>query len=187
MNKNKAVFIDRDGTIIQDIGYESKWDRKLLIPGSIEAIKLLNEKRFKVIIVTNQAGVAKGYFTEEDVILFHKLMKEYLKSKGAIIDAIYHCPHSPDDSCDCRKPKPGMLKKAEKEFNIGLSSSYMIGDKKSDIDTGKSAGCKIAILVLTGHGTRELENNNYNINCDFVAENLYDAVMSINSKWIITI
>lgn len=172
---NRAVFLDRDGVIVEDYGYISKWNKNLLIQGSIEAIKLLNEHNFKVIVVTNQAGVAKGYFTEEDVILFHKLMKEYLENKGAIIDAIYYCCHDPNANCDCRKPKPGMLQKAEKEFNIDLSQSYMIGDKKSDIDAGNAVGIK-TMLVLTGHGTRELENGDYDINCDYMAENLYDVV-----------
>lgn len=172
---NIAVFLDRDGTIIEDPGYISKWDKELIIPGSVEAIKTLNRNNFKVIVVTNQAGVAYGYYTEEDMILFNKLMKEELESQGVHIDGIYYCCHGPTANCDCRKPRSGMLLRAASDFNISLKKSWMIGDKKSDIDTGKTVGC-MTVLVLTGHGTRELENYDDYIECDFVAENLYDAV-----------
>lgn len=185
---NKAVFLDRDGVIIQEPPhYVYRLDQLKIIPRSAEAIKLLNLKDYKVIVVSNQAGVAYGYYLEKDVILFNQLMKEELTLYNAYVDAIYYCPHHPKAKvrkyrldCDCRKPKPGMLKKAEKELNIDLKSSYMIGDKKSDIDTGKSVGCK-TVLVLTGHGTKELER--YNIRYDSsVANNLYDAVKKLLDK-----
>lgn len=179
----RAVFLDRDGVIVQDIGYISKWDKKLLIPGSVEATKILNENNFKVVVITNQAGVAKGYYTEEDVILFNRLMIKELAKKGAKIDAIHYCPHHLEAKveryrtiCDCRKPKPGMLKKAEKELNIDLKRSFMIGDKKSDIDTGNIVGCT-TILVSTGHGMEELKK--YDIKYDFIANDLYNAVKYI--------
>lgn len=185
MKINRAVFIDRDGVIIQEPPhYIYRPDQLKFIPGSIEAIKLLNDYNFKIIIVTNQAGVAYGYYLEKDVILFNRLMKEELILYGAHIDAIYYCPHHSEAkvikyrlNCDCRKPKPGMLKKAEKELNIDLKSSYMIGDKKSDIEAGNIVGCKTT-LVLTGHGKEEL--NRYNIEYDYIAKDLYNAVYFIN-------
>lgn len=182
--KNKAAFLDRDGVIIQEPPhYAHTPDQMRLIPGTKEAIRLLNENDFKVVIVTNQAGVAKGYYTEEDVISFNQLMKEELELYYVKIDAIYYCSHHPNAKiekyridCNCRKPKPGMLKIAEKELGIDFKQSFMVGDKKSDIDAGKSVGCK-TVLVLTGQGIEESKNNN--IICNFIANNLYDAVIKI--------
>lgn len=181
---NRAVFLDRDGVIIQEPPhYVYKLDQLKIIPKSTDAIKLLNLNDYKVIIVSNQAGIAYGYYLEKDAILFNQSMKEELILHDVHIEAIYYCPHHPEAkvrkyrlNCDCRKPKPGMLKKAEKELGIDLKSSYMIGDKKSDIDAGKSVGCK-TILVLTGYGMKELEK--YDIGYDIIANNLYDAVKKI--------
>lgn len=180
--KNKAAFLDRDGVIIQEPPhYIYKPDQLKFIPGSIDAIKLLNKNDFKVVIVTNQAGVAKGYYSEKDVISFNQLMIEELELYDGKIDDIYYCPHHKDAKikkyrmdCDCRKPNPGMLKKAEKKINIDFSMSYMIGDRKSDIDAGDIVGCR-TILVLTGYGTDE--SKKYNL--DLVAKDLYDAVTNI--------
>lgn len=183
---NRAVFLDRDGVIIQEPPhYIYRPDQLKFIPGSIEAIKLLNENNFKTVIVTNQAGIAYGYYLERETVLFNQLMIEELKLYNADIDAIYYCPHHPNAKvkkyridCDCRKPKPGMLKRAEKELNINLKQSFMIGDKKSDIDAGKEVGCK-TILILTGHGIEESKNKS--IECDFVVNDLNSAVMNIIS------
>lgn len=183
---NRAVFLDRDGTIIQENNYNYRKDQLRLILNAADAIKILNQKDFKTIIITNQAGVAKGYYSERDAILFNQLMIEELELKNAKIDAIYCCYHHPESKlikykidCDCRKPKPGMLKKAEKELDIDIKRSYMIGDKKSDIDTGNSAGCT-TILVLTGHGKDEIRK--YCIECDYIAKDLYDAVKILNGE-----
>jgi D-glycero-D-manno-heptose 1,7-bisphosphate phosphatase len=144
---------------------------------------LLNENGFVVIVASNQAGIAHGYYREEDAILFHQAMKENLAKEGAYIDAIYYCPHHPEAKieryrvdCDCRKPKPGMLTRAEKELNIDLKQSFIVGDKLSDIEAGKRAGCK-TIMVRTGQGVEELKSNE--IDCDYVANDLYDAVQHI--------
>jgi D-glycero-D-manno-heptose 1,7-bisphosphate phosphatase len=150
------------------------------IPGTIEAIKLLNKNNFKVVVVSNQAGIAYGYYLEKDAILFNQLMKEELELHDAKIDAIYYCPHHPNAKvekykldCNCRKPKPGMLRRSEIDINIDLKRSFMVGDKKSDIDTGKTVGCK-TILVLTGYGIEESKHDD--MKHDFVANNIYDAV-----------
>lgn len=181
--KNKAVFLDRDGVIIQENNYNYRKDQLRLISKAADAIKLLNQKDFKTIIVTNQAGVAKGYYSERDAILFNQLMIEELELQNAKIDAVYCCYHHPESelikyriNCDCRKPKPGMLKKAEKELDIDIKRSYIIGDKKSDIDAGNNIGC-MTILVLTGHGKNEIRK--YNIECGHIADNLYNAVVDI--------
>lgn len=181
---NRAVFLDRDGVIIQEPPhYIYRPDQLRLIPRTIEAIKLLNKNKFLVVVISNQAGVAYGYYLEKDVILFNQLMKEELELYDAKIDAIYYCPHHHNGkkkkyrtNCECRKPKPGMLKKAEKELNIDLKKSFMIGDKKSDIDCGNEVGCK-TILVLTGHGIEELNNNI--IECDFISKDLYHSIKYI--------
>lgn len=180
---NRAVFLDRDGTIIEDNNYNYRKDQLRLISKSADAIRLLNQKDFKVIIITNQAGVAKGYYSEKDTMLFNQSMIEELELQGAKIDAIYCCYYHPEAKLlgykidyDCRKPKPGMLKKAEKELDINIKQSYMVGDKKSDIDAGNNAGCR-TILVLTGYGKDEIRK--YDIKCNFIAKDLYEAVKMI--------
>lgn len=177
----RAIFLDRDGVIVEDCDYTYRKDQLKLIPGSAEAIKLLNGNDFLVIVVTNQSGVAKGYFTEMDVTLFNESMEEKLREYGSYIDAIYYCPHHIEAkiekykiNCDCRKPKPGMLKEAEKRFDIDLRQSFIIGDRLSDIDAGKCIGCK-AIMVLTGYGRGEPKDDRI----DHITQNLYDAVKYI--------
>ena len=178
---NRAVFLDRDGVITQEPPhYAHELSQLKLIPKSADAIRLLNENRFVVIVASNQAGIAHGYYREEDAILFHQAMKENLAKEGAYIDAIYYCPHHPEAKieryrvdCNCRKPKPGMLTRAKRELNIDLKQSFIVGDKLSDIEAGKRAGCK-TIMVRTGYGVEELKSNE--IDCDYVANDLYDAV-----------
>ena len=178
---NRAVFLDRDGVIIEE-SFEycapHRLDQMKLISKSVDAIKLLNDNGFLIVIVTNQAGVSKGYFKRDNVMSFNNEMEKELRKKGAKIDAIYYCPHAEDDGCDCRKPRPGMLKKAEEALDIDLKQSFIVGDRISDIEAGKSVGCK-AILVLTGYGTEESKNSS--IKHDFVANNLHDA-----AKYIVT-
>ena len=181
---NRAVFLDRDGVITQEPPhYAHKVSQLKLISRSADAIRLLNENGFAVIIVSNQAGIAYGYYREEDALLYNKAVVENLAKGGACIDAIYYCPHHLEAKieryrvdCNCRKPKPGMLIKAEKELNIDLQRSFMVGDKASDIEAGRRAGCK-TIIVKTGHGVEELKNND--VECDYVASDLYDAVQHI--------
>lgn len=178
---NRAVFLDRDGVITQEPPhYAHKVSQLAFIPKSADAIRLLNENGFLVIIVSNQAGIARGYYQEEDAALFNQAMSEKLAEEGARIDAIYYCPHHPEATveryrvdCDCRKPKPGMLIRAGRELNIDLKQSFVVGDKLSDIEAGKRAGCK-TILVRTGYGNDELKNSQ--IECNYVADDLYDAV-----------
>ena len=142
---NKAVFLDRDGTINHDSGYVHKTEDLVFIKGSIEAIKKLNENNFLVIVITNQAGVAKGYYSENEVKKFHDKINNELQKHNAHIDQFYYCPHHPDGlgeyktSCQCRKPHSDLIEKAIKEYNIDRKKSFMIGDKDSDILTGENA------------------------------------------------
>ncbi len=178
---NRAVFLDRDGVITQEPPhYAHELSQLELIPKSADAIRLLNENGFVVVIVSNQAGIARGYYQEEDAILFNQALKERLAQNGACIDAIYYCPHHPEATveryrvdCNCRKPKPGMLIKAGKELNVDLRQSFIVGDKLSDIETGERVGCK-TILVKTGYGAEELKHSH--VDCNYIADNLYDAV-----------
>lgn len=144
--QNKAVFLDRDGTMAPDVHYCSRPEDFDLFPDTAEAIKLLNENGYKVIVITNQSGIARGYFTAETLEKIHLKMKTLLAEKGARIDGIYYCRHHPDEKCDCRKPNTKLIKLAKGEFNIDLNQSYIVGDLDSDIQLGKNAGCK-TILV----------------------------------------
>jgi histidinol-phosphate phosphatase family protein len=122
-------------------------DDFVLLPGVPQAIRLLNESGFKAVVVTNQSGIGRGYFTEETLSDIHRKMADELQKHGARVDAIYHCPHHPDDDCACRKPKPGLLLKAAQEMDIALGLSYMIGDDPKDVEAGRSAGCRTVWLA----------------------------------------
>jgi histidinol-phosphate phosphatase family protein len=143
---NKVVFFDRDGTIAKDVPYCSRPEQFELLPGAGKAIRGLNQAGFKVIIITNQSGIARGYFTEETLGKIHEKMRNDLAEYGAFIDAIYYCPHHPDDNCDCRKPKPGLILRAAAEHDIDLSKSFFIGDSDKDIEAGQAAGCRTVLL-----------------------------------------
>ncbi|VVB95767.1 Glyceraldehyde 3-phosphate phosphatase [uncultured archaeon] len=177
----RAVFLDRDGVLTQEPPhYAHRVDELEFIPGSPEAIRMLNKNGYVVIVVSNQSGIARGYYPEEDTDIFNQAMEKKLAEIGAHIDTIYYCPHHPEAiiekyrvDCDCRKPRPGMLKRAEKELNIDLKKSFMIGDRWSDIEAGKRAECK-TVMVRTGYNLEKLKDNE--ITCDYVANDLFDAV-----------
>lgn len=180
--KHRAVFLDRDGTINVEKEYLYRPEDLEFIPGAPEAIAQLNQTGFLVIVVTNQSGVARGYFSLDDVNRLHQVMQQQLNDEGAHIDAFYLCPHHPDKgldayrfNCDCRKGKPGMILTAAAELNIDLQRSYMIGDKISDVEAGLAAGCR-CFLVRTGYGeVARSEAMSSNLNISIVA-NLSTAV-----------
>jgi D-glycero-D-manno-heptose 1,7-bisphosphate phosphatase len=156
-----AVFLDRDGTINVEKDYLHRIEDFEFIPGAPEAIKRLNDSGFLVIVVTNQAGVARGYYAEEAVVALHEHTQQLLADYGTRIDAFYHCPHHPTEGlgnyridCGCRKGSPGMLLQAAREHSINLARSFMIGDKVADVEAGIRAGCR-PILVRTGYGSME--------------------------------
>ena len=160
----KAFFLDRDGVIIEDANYLSKPEQLKLIPGAAEGIRLIREKGYKVIVVSNQSGIARGYFSFEDLAKVEKALAEMLAEKGAIVDAWYYCPHHEKGKipqyavkCDCRKPLPGLVLKGAEEHHIDLSKSAMIGDKISDVNCAVNAGLKHYAKVSTGHGSEEQE------------------------------
>ena len=190
---NKAVFLDRDGVITKEPPYYAhKIDQLELIPKSAEAIRLLNKSGFKVIVVSNQAGVARGYYQEKDIEIYNREMEKKLEEENAHIDAIYYCPHHPDVAiekykinCDCRKPKPGMLKRAKKDLDLDLKCSFLVGDKISDIEAGYQAGCK-TILVLTGQGNDELKKiSEMNTKPNYISNDLFAAIQIIKARKII--
>lgn len=156
--KYSAVFMDRDGTINEEVSFLSRMEQLKLYPQSGEAIRLINAAGMKTVVVTNQSGIARGYFTEDFVRGVHERLNEMLRAEGAHIDGFYVCPHHHihgqgiyKQDCECRKPKPGMLLQAAREMNIDLARSYMVGDMLRDVQTGKNAGAK-GILVKTGYG-----------------------------------
>lgn len=172
-----TVFLDRDGTINEDLNYIDSPERLIIIDGASSAIRKLNSKGFKVVVITNQSGVGRGYFTKEAVDVVNKRLEEILKKDGAHLDGIYYCLHHPDDNCECRKPKIGLVEKAKKDLHIDLNKSYIVGDKISDIEIAQNIGGK-GILVLTGKGKDE-EKKIKQKPC-YIAKDLSDAV-----EWII--
>ncbi|OPZ27455.1 MAG: D-glycero-alpha-D-manno-heptose-1,7-bisphosphate 7-phosphatase [Lentisphaerae bacterium ADurb.BinA184] len=139
---NRAVFVDRDGTVIPDRGYLATAEGVELLPGAGEGLAALAAAGFALILVTNQSGVGRGYFGVEEVVRQHARLAELLAPFGVRWAAVRVCPHRPEEDCDCRKPRPGMLVSAAAELGVGLADSYMIGDKESDIAAGLAAGCR---------------------------------------------
>jgi D-glycero-D-manno-heptose 1,7-bisphosphate phosphatase len=161
MGADRAVFLDRDGVINVEKEYLHRIEEFELIPGAPEAVRLLKEAGYRVVVVTNQSGVARGYYPLEAVHLLHRHLDRELALRGTSVDAYYICPHHPvhglgeyGTECGCRKPLPGMLLKAAEDLSLDLNRSYLIGDKLSDIEAGRAAGCR-SILVRTGYGRRE--------------------------------
>jgi D-glycero-D-manno-heptose 1,7-bisphosphate phosphatase len=177
---NRAVFVDRDGTIIEDSGYISSPQDVQFLPGSIAAIRQLNQAGYKVIVITNQSGVARGFFGEDMLQTVDKSIHKAVLSGGGHIDAFYYCPHHSEhgvypyrQECACRKPAPGLIKKAAREHQIDLSRSFMIGDHSCDIAAGQQAGVR-TVFVTTGHGAKE--QHKLQQQPDQIAANLAAAV-----------
>ena len=175
--KRRAVFLDRDGTIAEEVGYANHISRFVVYPFAAAAICRLNDAGFPVIVVTNQSGVARGFFPESLVGQMHEKMVEELATGGAHVDGMYYCPHIRDDRCSCRKPLPGMLEQAAREHNLKISGSVLVSDRYNDIQMGHENGCR-TILVLTGYGRGDYEWNRakWPRQPDHVVENLADAV-----------
>ncbi|HEY9164843.1 MAG TPA: HAD family hydrolase [Candidatus Kryptonia bacterium] len=176
----RAIFIDRDGTINVDKDYLSDPDQLQFIDGSPEAISLANRLGLKVVVISNQAGVARGILTTTQVENVNARLVSKLAEKGAVVDAIYYCPHHPDFGekikCDCRKPDTGMLMRAKREFDIDLSGSFVVGDKWSDVKCGLNAGAMTS-LVLTGYGQEDYGRCIADgIRIDYLAKNLLDTL-----------
>lgn len=173
----EALFMDRDGTICEEVEFLDDLSKLRLIDGSAKAIEMINKSGMKAVVVTNQSGVGRGLFTEDFLNRVHEELRKLLEKEGAFLDGIYYCPHLPDDRCLCRKPEQGMLRKASEDMGIDFTKSYMVGDKAIDIEFAHKAGAK-GIMVRTGYGEEEI------MKClstpDYIAENLLDAV-----RWIL--
>jgi D-glycero-D-manno-heptose 1,7-bisphosphate phosphatase len=189
----RAVFIDRDGTISEEVGYINHVSRFRLFPYAASAIKHLNENGWLAIVITNQAGVARGYFSEDTIQTVHAAMTKELESSGARLDAIYYCAHHPSVGeppyrldCDCRKPKPGLISRAAKDFDIDLEESWMVGDRYSDMELARNAGVK-SMLVMSGYGRGEWEHQRagWTEQPDLVAGDLLEAVRLIVSDPVV--
>jgi D,D-heptose 1,7-bisphosphate phosphatase len=176
----RAVFLDRDGTLLEEGNYVDRLDRLVFFPYSIDAVRALNRAGLAVVVVTNQAGVARGLYTEEFVREAHRHIDRQLKEVGARIDGYYFCPHHPQGSvealrvdCECRKPKPGQLLRAAAELNIDLTASFIVGDRWKDIEAGEAVAAR-GVLVRTGYGRDE--ESAYSPRGAIVVDNLIQAV-----------
>ena len=183
-----AVFLDRDGTINEQMGYINHISRFVMLPRAAAAIRLLNDQGIPVVVVSNQSGLARGYFPESLIKEVHAKMTEALAQEGAHIDGIYICPHHPEAkeerfrlACDCRKPKPGLFHKAAADLGLDLSRSYVVGDRWSDLKAAAAVHAK-GVLVLTGYGRGDFEYIGpvQTVQPTYVAEDLYAAV-----QWIV--
>lgn len=172
-NKQKAIFIDRDGTLIEEVNFLHRVEDLRFFDYTDESVKRLKENGFLVIVATNQSGIARKVYTEADMHGIHEAIQNQLTEK---IDAFYFCPHLPNAGCRCRKPNLGMIEQACEDFEIDLENSWMIGDKKLDVELGQNAKLKTA-LVLTGYG--EKHSQELKEKPDFVVQNLKEAVDEI--------
>ena len=170
--KNKAVFLDRDGVVNQDVGYLTSWLQFDFVPGFLDALKLIKRNGFLAIVLTNQSGVNRNLITEIGLEIIHWKMKKVIRFSGTKLDDIFYCKHIPEDNCDCRKPKPGMVLKAVEKYNIDLEESYIIGDKETDIDLGIEVGCKTILLNGTTYLTK----------ADFTAKTWEDIINHLNLR-----
>ena len=179
--KVKGIFFDRDGTINEDVGYISKLESFRLIAGIKPALRLLKDMGFKLFIATNQSGVGRGIISEEILETIHQKMFEEFRQDGIEFDGIKYCPHRPDDKCLCRKPQPKMIKDLARKCHIDLKTSYFVGDKISDVLTGKNAGCKTVLLLSEEEEKVSLDEEDEEWPFpDFVTENISGAV-----EWIL--
>ena len=186
MTANRAVFLDRDGTLIEEVGYLDRADRVALYPWTIDAVRLLNRAGLPVIVVTNQSGVARGFFTEAIVDELHRHISALLAAGGARIDAYYYCPHHPEGHvdgytrvCDCRKPERGLIDRAVRELDVDPRRSFVVGDRWLDVRLARAVGAR-GVLVRTGYGAAEEARPAPDVAADAVADNLMGA-----TSWIL--
>lgn len=184
----RAVFIDRDGTLIEEAGYLNRLDRLRFFPFTVDAVRQLNRAGFAVVVITNQAGIARGIVTEDFVATTHRHISERLEAGGARVDGYYHCPHHPHGivesfrlKCECRKPQPGLIRRAAADLDIDLASSYTVGDRWHDVQAGRAAGTS-ALLVRSGYGASDERAPRDGLIADAVVDNLAGAAAWILSR-----
>lgn len=180
-----AVFLDRDGTLIEEVGYLDRTERIELYPWTVDAVRLLNRAGLRVVVVTNQAGVARGIFEERFVGEAHRYLDERLAVAGARIDGYYYCPHHPDAPleayrrhCDCRKPRPGMVQRAADELQLDVQRSFVVGDRWSDVQIAHAVGAH-GVLVKTGYGESEARHPREDVTPSAIVRDLMAAVVWI--------
>ena len=191
---NRAIFLDRDGTLIREVGYLQRREDLYIYPSALEAVRRINQRGTLAVVVTNQSVVARGLLTEKELQHLHQELQELFQRKGAHLDAFYYCPHHPEGHgeyrqvCPCRKPEPGLLFRAAQDLQIDLGSSHVIGDRLLDVEVAHRAGCG-SVLVKTGYGSTELESLNRTssrngtssrIHPDYIAADVLDGV-----NWIL--
>ena len=176
----KAVFLDRDGVLNQDNpeGYVRKPEEFILLPGVLDALRLIQSLGYKLIIVTNQSGVGRNYYTLQDMHNVHDKMHFLMKEASITLDGLYFCPHAPEERCLCRKPETAMLEQAKEDHQLDLTHSVLIGDKTSDIEAGRRVGCK-TILVKTGYGGQD---GRCPVEPDIVVKNLWEAAQQLKQE-----
>ena len=175
---HKAVFIDRDGTINQNIGYIDHPDDFHMYPGVVEGIKLLKKYGYKIIVVTNQSGIGRGYFVKEHLDEIHHKMNNEFSDNGTAVDAIYFCPHHPDENCSCRKPKTGLFEQAVEDLDINIEESFIIGDRMLDMEAGDKIGCT-TVLVPEDKEKIDIEMEESPVKPDCVCDDFLSGVMWI--------
>ncbi|MCX8198086.1 MAG: HAD family hydrolase [Candidatus Micrarchaeota archaeon] len=172
----KSVILDRDGTLVEDFGYAHKIEQLKILPGVVEGLRML-QNDYMFFIITNQSGIGRGYYTVEDFHQFNNHLLGILEKEGIRIEKTYFCPHV--EGCDCKKPSTKYARQIEREFNVNLAESWVIGDHPSDVLMGKNAGCK-AIYVLTGHGAKHFDElREKRIEPDYVADDFISAAKHI--------
>jgi len=177
MNK-KIIILDRDGVINQDSdGYIKSPEEWIPIPGSLEAIAELNRAGYQVVVITNQSGIGRGYYSEEMLQKIHAKMEKALEQVGGKIEKIYYCPHAPEENCNCRKPKTALFEQVAHDFDVDLKDVFFVGDKFQDFQAAKNAGCKF-ILVQTGYGVEAIKRLAHERTAR-IAKNLTDAIRQI--------
>jgi D-glycero-D-manno-heptose 1,7-bisphosphate phosphatase len=186
MMARAAVFLDRDGTLVEEAGYLDRLERLIFFPYSVDAVRLLNRADLAVVIVTNQAGIARGIFKESFVAEAHAHITARLAAGGARVDGFYYCPHHPEavvekyrKSCDCRKPQPGLLRQAAKDLDLALDRSVVVGDRWHDLEAGQRVGAT-GVLVRTGYGKTEEKASQDRVKPAAIVDNLIEAV-----SWIV--
>ena len=173
--QSPAAFFDRDGTVIEEADYLHEPERIRILPNALEGMKRFQEMGYRIILITNQPGIGIGYYSKEDFYRVNRALLKSFSENGILIDKIYFCPHSKSENCACRKPEQALVRRADEELNLDLSRSVMIGDKTSDIETGKRAGMR-TVLVRTGFGGGDGE---FDVRPDITAEDLMDAAKRI--------
>jgi D-glycero-D-manno-heptose 1,7-bisphosphate phosphatase len=180
MSKRPAIFLDRDGTLNEAVGYVNHASRFRLFPWTVAAVRTIKEANFLAVVATNQSGVGRGYFSASLLEEVHDILRSTLKEGGAELDGLYVCPHAPAESCECRKPKPGMLLRAAEELDIDLERSWAVGDNYRDLESGWRAGTRAALVRTgSGEGIWAYDRESWVRQPDLVGADLHRVVCSI--------